>query len=55
MDKHTNYNYEVDFHTYLIQTVFFIIIEGCVNHDILTLPYISHLFVKILFSVISFR
>ena len=35
---------------YLIHTLSFVIIEGCVNHDILMLLYISHLFVKMLFQ-----
>ena len=32
-----------------------VIIKGCVNHEILTLLYINYVFVKILFSIISFR
>ena len=48
-------NYKIGTHTYLIRTVSFIIIEGCVNHDILTLLYMKYLFMKILFPIISFR
>ena len=50
MDEYTNYNYKTGTHTYHMQTVSFIIIEGCVNRDILTLLYIKHLFLKMLFS-----
>ena len=35
MDEYTNSNYKIGAHTYLIQTVSFIIIEGYVNHNIL--------------------
>ena len=40
MDEY-NYNYKLTIatHTYLIQTVSFIIIEGYVNHDILASLY----------------
>ena len=55
MDDCTNYNYKIGPYTYIIQTVSFVIIEECVNHDIPTLLYISCLFVKMLFSIISFR
>ena len=55
MGEYTNYNYKISTHTYFIQTVSFIIIEGYVNDDILTLLYISYLFAKMLFSIICFR
>ena len=55
MDEYTNYNYKIGTNTYVIQTVYFIIIKGCVNHDIITLLYNRHLFVKMPFSIISFR
>ena len=37
MNEYANYNYKIDVHTHFIQTVSFIIIEGQVIHDILTL------------------
>lgn len=49
-----DYNYEIGTHTYLIETASLIVIEFYVNHNIIGLPYIRYMFVKMPFLIISY-